>query len=102
MKILQTKGSFYRSMILLCCATAFVACHDQSSDSNNLTSDDIMCLCPPTIYLQPYGNFTQKEASKLGKELESHLFEIFNVDLFVNFLLIILVYNLNKKNYKII
>ena len=81
MKILQTKGSFYRSMILLCCATAFVACHDQSSDSNNLTSDDIMCLCPPTIYLQPYGNFTQKEASKLGKELESHLYEMFNVDL---------------------
>mgnify|MGYP006916064687 CR=1 FL=1 len=39
------------------------------------------CLCPPVISLQPYGNFTQKEAAKLGKELEKLLFEYFNVEL---------------------
>ena len=81
MKMLQTKGYFYCSIILLCCATTLVACHGQSSDSNNQMDDDIMCLCPPTVYLQPYGNFTQKEASILGNELESHLSEMFNVDL---------------------
>lgn len=81
MIVKHTKGYFFCSMIMLCCAIAFVACHGRLADSNNEIIDDIMCLCPPTIYLQPYGNFTQEEASKLGKELESHLCEIFNVDL---------------------
>jgi len=81
MKMLQTKGYFYCSIILLCCATALVSCHGQSSDSNNQMDDGIMCLCPPTIYLQPFGTFSQKEASKLGNELESHLSEMFKVDL---------------------
>lgn len=81
MRIRQSKELMFCGMIMLCWATVLIACHGQSVDSSNQMDDDIMCLCPPTIYLQPYGNFTQKEASKLGKELESHLFEIFNVDL---------------------
>ena len=32
----KTKRYFYCSMILLCCATALVACHGQLADSNNL------------------------------------------------------------------
>lgn len=76
MKIRQTK--VLCSMILLYCAIAVAGCSGKTTDRQN---NEIECMCPPTIYLQPYGNFTQKEASKLGKELENHLFEIFNVDL---------------------
>ena len=35
------------------------------------------CTCPyATIYLQPYDNYTQKEANKLKAELHNHLQEI--------------------------
>lgn len=69
------------SMMLLCCAIAIASCFDKSVDSNSQGDDDGICLCPPIIYLQPYGNYTKNEASRLGKELEKHIFEIFNVDL---------------------
>ncbi len=80
MRALKSNRDVICSMILLCFAIAFAGCTGKSVDSND-GQDDIKCLCPPTIYLQPYGNFTQKEASKLGKELEEHLYEMFYVEL---------------------
>lgn len=40
-------------------------------------ADNIDCLCPhATIYLQPYDNFTQKEAERLKADLDKHVEEI--------------------------
>ena len=72
--------SFY-GVMLLCCAIAFAGCSGKSVNGNSQRGDDVSCLCPPTVYLQPYGNFTKNEASRLGKELEKHLFDMFSVDL---------------------
>ena len=38
------------------------------------------CTCPPTIYLQPYDNYTQKEANQLSKVLEQKFKELFGVE----------------------
>ena len=47
------------------------------SNQENNKIEDVDCLCPhATVYLQPYDNFTQKEANQLKKELEKHLVEI--------------------------
>ena len=80
-RLSKTKVHAFCSMMLLCWAIAFAGCSGKSDKGNGQKDDDDVCLCPPTIYLQPYGNFTKNEASKLGKELEKHLFEMFSVDL---------------------
>ena len=57
---------FIMSMLLL-------GCNNQGSNK----IEDVDCLCPhATVYLQPYDNFTQKEANQLKRELEKHLVEI--------------------------
>lgn len=66
--------------MLLYCAIALIGCSGKSANGNGQWGDDVICLCPPTIYLQPYGNFTKEEASRLGKELGKHLFEMFGAD----------------------
>ena len=76
MIIHKSKRNILCSTIILSCAITFAGCGGKACDS-----DEIKCLCPPTIHLQPYGNFTQTEASRLGEELEEHLFEIFGVKL---------------------
>lgn len=37
-------------------------------------------MCPPTIYFQPYGTFSQSEAEKLGDEMVAHLNEMFEME----------------------
>lgn len=57
---------FIMSLLLLSC-----------SNQENNKIEDVDCLCPhATVYLQPYDNFTQKEANQLKRELEKHLVEI--------------------------
>lgn len=69
-------------MILLCCAIVLFGCSGKKGSGNEpMGENDVKCLCPPTIYLQPYGSFTKDEASRLEKELKKHLFEMFQVDL---------------------
>ena len=69
-------------VLLLCGIAAFAGCSsDVSNNQENVDDDDISCLCPPLISLQPYGNYTEKEASLLGKELEKLLFDLFNVEI---------------------
>jgi len=36
--------------------------------------------CPPTIFLQPYDNYTQKEAQQLSKVLEKKFLELYGVE----------------------
>ena len=78
MRLTETK--VLCGIMLLCCAIALIGCSGKSADGNGQWGDDVICLCPPTIYLQPYGNFTKEEASRLGKELGKHLFEMFGAD----------------------
>ena len=78
MRLTETK--VLCGIMLLCCAIALIGCSGKSADGNGQWGDDVICLCPPTIYLQPYGNFTKEEASRLGKELGKHLFEMFGSD----------------------
>ena len=54
-----------------------------SGKKTNSTEDDsdTLCTCPPESFvhidLQPLGDFTQKEANQLKKELEKHLVPIY-------------------------
>ena len=38
------------------------------------------CTCAPSIYLQPYDNFTQQEAKQLSKVLEKNFRKLFGVE----------------------
>lgn len=38
------------------------------------------CTCLPTIFLQPYDNYTQKEAKQLSKVLEKKFLELYGVE----------------------
>ena len=38
------------------------------------------CTCPPTIFLQTYDNYTQKEAMQLSKVLEKKFLELYGVE----------------------
>lgn len=78
MRLTETK--VLCGIMLLCCAITLIGCSGKSADGNGQWGDDVICLCPPTIYLQPYGKFTKEEASRLGKELGKHLFEMFGSD----------------------
>lgn len=78
MRLTETK--VLCGIMLLCCAIVLIGCSGKSADGNGQWGDDVICLCPQTIYLQPYGNFTKEEASRLGKELGKHLFEMFGAD----------------------
>ena len=83
------KGMMIRKMarplcyiILLCGILVFSGCSEKpSGNEEKMDDEDVVCLCPPTIYLQPYGNFTQKEAAKLQKDLEKLIEELFSLDL---------------------
>ena len=54
-----------------------------SGKKTNSTEDDsdTLCTCPPESFvhidLQPFGDFTQKEANQLKEELEKHLAPIY-------------------------
>ena len=54
-----------------------------SGKKTNSTEDDsdTLCTCPPESFvhidLQPFGDFTQKEANQLKEELEKHLVPIY-------------------------
>lgn len=43
-------------------------------------TEDAKCTCPPTIFLQPYDNYTQKEAKQLSKVLEKKFLELYGVE----------------------
>ena len=43
-------------------------------------TEDAKCTCPPTIFLQPYDNFTQDEAKQLGQMLEKKFLELYGVE----------------------
>ena len=69
-------------ILLLCAVICTASCSKNRGEGNGLYGEiEAKCLCPPTIHLQPYGNFSQREANKLGKELTIKIEEIFGVEL---------------------
>ena len=69
-------------ILLLCAVICTASCSKNRGEGNGLYGEiEAKCLCPPTIHLQPYGNFSQREADKLGKELTIKIDEIFGVEL---------------------
>lgn len=43
-------------------------------------TEDANCTCPPTIFLQPYDNYTQEEAKQLSIVLEKECLELYGVE----------------------
>ena len=43
-------------------------------------TEDANCTCPPTIFLQPYENYTQEEAKQLSIVLEKECLELYGVE----------------------
>ena len=56
------------------------SCSSWKKTSSTEDDSDTLCTCPPESYvhidLQPFGDFTQKEANQLKEELEKHLVPI--------------------------
>ena len=57
------------------------SCSSWKKTSSTEDDSDTLCTCPPESYvhidLQPFGDFTQKEANQLKEELEKHLVLIY-------------------------
>ena len=57
------------------------SCSSWKKTSSTEDDSDTLCICPPESYvhidLQPFGDFTQKEANQLKEELEKHLVPIY-------------------------
>ena len=68
--------------LLLCAITCMASCSQNRGEDSGLSDEeDVRCLCPPVIHLQPFGKFSQREAQLLGKELTKRIEDIFGVEL---------------------
>ena len=57
-------------VLLLCAITCMASCSKNRSENSEISDEEeVRCLCPPVIHLQPFGKFSQHEAQLLGKEL---------------------------------
>ena len=68
MRRLITKLIFVLLMVLALCGC------------KKIETEIAKCSCPPTICLQPFDNYTQKEAKQLSKVLEKKFLELFGVE----------------------
>lgn len=59
-------------LLLLCISCSNNSTNVDLSQVEESQEEKDLCCCPPTIYLQPVDNFTQKEATRLRKELECY------------------------------
>ena len=62
----------YVVSIIVLLLVIMIGCREKTKQVN--------CTCPPTIFLQPYDNYTQKEAKQLSKVLEKKFLELYGVD----------------------
>ena len=62
----------YVVSIIVLLLVIMIGCREKTKQVN--------CTCPPTIFLQPYDNFTQKEAKQLSKVLEKKFLELYGVE----------------------
>ena len=67
--------------LLLCAITCMASCSQNHGENSELSDEEeVRCLCPPVIHLQPFGKFSQHEAQLLGKELTKRIEDIFGVE----------------------
>ena len=62
----------YIGLLLACCLIAGCTQYDKGVEEEDIT-EDFRCTCPPTIYLQPYNDFSQQEAKALIPHLNQFL-----------------------------
>lgn len=62
----------YVVSIIVLLLVIMIGCREKTKQVN--------CTCPPTIFLQPYDNYTQKEAKQLSKVLEKKFLELYGVE----------------------
>lgn len=62
----------YIGLLLACCLIAGCTQGDKGVEEEDIT-EDFRCTCPPTIYLQPYNDFSQQEAKMLIPHLNQFL-----------------------------
>ena len=68
--------------LLLCAITCMASCSKNRGENSELSDEEeVRCLCPPVIHLQPFGKFSQREAQLLGEELTKRIEDIFGVEL---------------------
>jgi len=63
---------------LLCLMAVLMSCSGQGTDNKETASET--CCCPPTITLQPLGNFSKAEAEQLRAPFEAFLQRNANYD----------------------
>ena len=69
-------------VFLLCAIICMASCSPNRGENSDLSDkEEVRCLCPPVIHLQPFGKFSQHEAQLLGKELTKRIEDIFGVEL---------------------
>ena len=72
----------WTNVLLLCAIICMASCSQKRGEKSGLLDEeDVKCLCPPVIHLQPFGKFSQREAQLLGKELTNRIEDIFGVEL---------------------
>jgi len=64
-----------RKLIFALLAFSILSCqnHQPKAADNPPEEVDTICCCPPTIHLQPYNNFTLKEAEQVKKQFAAYL-----------------------------
>ena len=68
--------------LLLCAIICMASCSKKRGENSEISDEEeVRCLCPPVIHLQPFGKFSQREAQLLGKELTKRIEDIFGVEL---------------------
>lgn len=72
----------WTNVLLLCDIICMASCSKNHGENSELSDkEEVRCLCPPVIHLQPFGKFSQHEAQLLGKELTKRINDIFCVEL---------------------
>ena len=48
-------------VLLLCAITCMASCSKKRGEHSDLSDkEEVRCLCPPVIHLQPFGKFSQR------------------------------------------
>lgn len=71
----------FRFIITFISVILLTGCTNLINKENNLHYEEIECICPPTIYLQPVNNFTENEAKTLIPKINKVLEESTGVEL---------------------
>jgi len=83
-----------QNLLLLCLCIIIAGCKNNSTkdreqsaqDATELYDDEMICCCPPTLYLQPFNDFTNKEAQYVKRKMKVFLKDATGVELDIEIL----------------